>query len=168
MKFFRLLFAILALASAAMSAQAATTRYDYSFTTQNGISTSGAYFLWNGSTITGGGGALTGLVSGAITAYNYVANSPWMFDITVGGVTYGVTFGNTRVSGTWYPGAVSYSPSTGTDVLTGITAYTGPTPTAVPEIDGSKLAQAGLLIMALVFLARRAKAIRPLAAPQLA
>jgi len=162
MKIFKLFFAVAAFVLS-LGAQATDTRYDFSFTTLNGVVVSGAGFVYDGSTITSGWGTLT--VDGSSYAMsNFVmdSSSPWKFDFDAGSVSYYANYTTgQRIGGSKYDGSLSYTPSEGTDIISGFVPPLLAPVVAVPEIDGSKLPQAALLILALVFMVRRLKAARP-------
>ena len=162
MKILKLFVAIAAFVLS-FGAQAADTTYNFSFTTQNGVSVTGAGFVYDGSTITDGWGTLTfGGNSYAMSNFVMDSSSPWKFDFDAGSVTYYANYTTgQRIGGSKYDGSLSYTPSTGTDIISGFVPPLLAPVVAVPEIDGSKLPQAALLILALVFVVRRLKAMRP-------
>lgn len=162
MKIFKLFFAVAAFV-VSLGAQATDTRYDFSFTTDSGIVASGAGFISDGTTITSGWGQLTvGGSTYAMSNFAQVASSPWIFTFDANTTTYTTNYTPRQfVAKTFFDGSLSYEPSGGTAIISGfVPPITSPV-VAVPEIDGSKLPQAALLILALVFMVSRLKASRP-------
>ncbi|MDD3935978.1 hypothetical protein [Rhodoferax sp.] len=168
-----------------LGAQAAYTRYDFSFETDNTITANGYFTLEDGWTanntyqaVSFYSGSLdpntqSSVISGG-TFTNFLVKSvdTLLFRFTSGGITYTANFGTGSVSDSGYE--LSYKPSGGTTTTSEIyNPYSTPSRPApltevtpnvqVPEIDGSKLPQAALLILALVFMVRRVTAARPTA-----
>lgn len=179
MKIFKLFFAVAAFV-VSLGAQATDTRYDFSFTTDNGITSSGWFVLddsWTSSTswqtVTSGDyygslnvGVQTGITSGAFSSLQVnnipVASptSPYGIKFVVNGITY-TALDNKDTDVSEYTYSLAYKPSGGTTTDSEILTHTFSATTQVPEIDGSKLPQAALLILALVFMVSRLKASRP-------
>ena len=139
------------------------TSYNFSFTTKNGISVSGTISLNDSGVLTSGTGTLNGgsvVSSGTLTSFALINQSPWQFTFVVSGVTYYVNYAASQyIGGAFYNGSLSYSPSTGTDIVSGFTESVTPTASVtpadpVPEIDGDKLPQAALMIAAIFLLFR--------------
>lgn len=148
----------MAISSWAISA----TAYDFSFTTENGISVNnGQVSLNDAGALVSGSGYLNGggiVTSGTMSSFTLVNQpSPWQFTFLVGGITYYANYAASQfIGGAWYNGSLSYSPSVGTNITSGFTGSVAPTVSAdpVPEIDGDKLPQAALLIAAMFLLFR--------------
>ena len=187
MKIFKLFFAV---AAFVVSLGAQATTYDFSLTTTVGYSISGSFqgtFDANNSTFqapssfsgslirSAGSGADTGIVSGAISGLTVNTDGTgWQLGFTVtsgGDAAYYLwntetTGASLSLSGMDMSAAakkvnIQFSNKT-TDISDKISGT--PTPyigVQVPEIDGSKLPQAALLILALVFMVSRLKAARP-------
>lgn len=154
-------------------AGAVDTRYDFSFTTDNNITSSGWFVLddawvssnsWQAVTAGSYSGSLnvgvnTGITSGAFTSlsiYNIpVADtaSPYGIKFTVGGVTY-TALDNKDLGTSEYVYSLSYKPSGGTTTDSEILTSTFASVALVPEIDGGKLPQAALLVAVLFLLFR--------------
>lgn len=154
-------------------ASAVDTRYDFSFTTDNGITSSGWFILndgWVPSTtdwqpVTGGfsgylnNGGNSGISSGdfsSLSVYNIpVANasSPYGMQFTVGSVTY-TALDNKNTVTNKFRYSLSYEPSSGTSIDSKILTHSFTSAQLVPEIDGGKLPQAALLVAVLFLLFR--------------
>lgn len=188
MKIFKL-FVALAAFVLSLGAQAADTRYDFSFTADNGVSASGSFVLadgwtsstswqapssFSGSLNTNGQPTITGGTFSSFYVNNIptnVSGSPYGVGFTVGGINYYALANKaTGFGAATYAYSLDYTYTVGQSVYTVTSAiqtvnqsFTATTVTAqaVPEIDGSKIPQAALLILALVFVVRRLKAIRP-------
>lgn len=187
MKIFKHLVAIAALV---LSLGAQATTYDFSLTTTVGYAISGSFqgtFDADNSTFqaptsfSGGlirsadSGADTGIVSGSIGGLTVNTDGTgWQlgFTVTSGGNTAYYLWNTETTSASLSLGGMDMSAGANrvniqfSNKTTDISDRISGTPTPyigvqVPEIDGSKLPQAALLIMALVFMVRRLKAARP-------
>lgn len=184
MKIFKLFFAVAAFV-VSLGAQATDTRYDFSFTTSNGIASSGYFILgesWEPTTSyqsvdigdfygTLSVGSVPLISSGTFSDLKVrnipVINPSGSFGIqfTVSGTTY-TALDNKDTTDFKFPYSLTYATTsdggkTYQTTESQIVARTFSATTQVPEIDGSKLPQAALLILALVFMVRRLKASRP-------
>lgn len=164
-------------------ASAVDTKYDFSFTTDNGITSSGWFILddsWVSSTswqaVTAGSysgslnvGANSGITSGAFSSLSVNnipvsdASSPYGIRFTVGGITY-TALDNKNTDLTEYKYSLVYKPSGGTTTDSEILSHTFASAALVPEIDGGKLPQAALLVAVMLLLFRnreRLSAVAP-------
>ena len=162
----------------------ADTQYNFSFTTYNGITSSGWYILgddwapsqsWQAVSTYSGSlnvGLQPGITSGSFTSlrvYNIpVTNTgnPYGIRFIVGGITYTVLAN--KDPGTYeFPHSLTYKPSGGTAIDSEIVTHAFTSAELVPEIDGDKLAQAALLV-AMLFLLFRSRERFSVALPRFA
>lgn len=162
----------------------ADTQYNFSFTTDNGITSSGWYILgddwapsqsWQAVSTYSGSlnvGLQPGITSGSFTSlrvYNIpVTNTgnPYGIRFIVGGITYTVL--HNKDPGTYeFPHSLTYKPSGGTATDSEIVTHAFTSAELVPEIDGDKLAQAALLV-AMLFLLFRSRERFSVALPRFA
>lgn len=162
----------------------ADTQYNFSFTTYNGITSSGWYILgddwapsqsWQAVSTYSGSlnvGLQPGITSGSFTSlrvYNIpVTNTgnPYGIRFIVGGITYTVLAN--KDPGTYeFPHSLTYKPSGGTATDSEIVTHAFTSAELVPEIDGDKLAQAALLV-AMLFLLFRSRERFSVALPRFA
>lgn len=168
-------------------ASAADTRYDFSFTTDNGITSSGWFMLnnswvssksWQAVTAGSYSGSLnvgrnSGITSGtfsSLSVYNIPvadAASPYGMRFTVNGISY-TALDNKDLGTSEYKYSLAYKPSGGTttdsEILSHTFASAALVPELVPEIDGGKLPQAALLVAVMLLLFRnreRLSAVAP-------
>lgn len=148
----------------------ADTQYNFSFTTDNGITSSGWFILgddwvasqsWQSVSTYSGNlnvGLQPGISSGSLTSlsvYNIpVTNpsNPYGIRFSVGGITY--TALDNKGDTAEFQYSLSYKPSGGTSTDSEILTHTFTSAALVPEIDGGKLAQAALLVVLLFLLFR--------------
>lgn len=178
MKKIKKLAAALAVTTASMLPgwASADTRYDFSFETDNSITASGFFTLddawlangtyqavkeFSGSLIPNSQSSI--ISGGSFTGLTVKSVGTLLFRFVSGGITYTANFGGGTTTETGYE--LSYKPSGATITITEIyNPYSTPSRPApvtsvsnnaqVPEIDGNKLAQGGLLIAFLFSLFR--------------
>lgn len=162
----------------------ADTQYNFSFTTDNGITSSGWYILgddwapsqsWQAVSTYSGSlnvGLQPGITSGSFTSlsvYNMpVTNTgnPYGIRFIVSGITY-TALANKDPRTYEFPHSLTYKPSGGTATDSEIVTHAFTRAELVPEIDGDKLAQAALLV-AMLFLLFRSRERFSVALPRFA